>query len=221
MTIPVKIQCGCGQRYAFDVEADGELRPDTVACPACGIDGTAAANAVILQSLAAQPAAANVPVRPRIHIAAPPSLTPPAAVALPPPVARPRGSAPAIGQTDHTQAEHEARAKILWGDSQEDVLKFLMLKGFSHEEASGKVRVLFRERMRTVRGMGFGKILMGIFVAVGAAATFLLMVRVGFVSIWVLGSAGIACVSGLWMILSGIFKVLAPKLESGDASEND
>jgi hypothetical protein len=25
MTIPIKIECGCGQHYAFDVEADGEI----------------------------------------------------------------------------------------------------------------------------------------------------------------------------------------------------
>ena len=47
----VKIQCGCGQRYAFDVEPlDGRL-PAPVQCPACGADGTAAADHFIQQSL--------------------------------------------------------------------------------------------------------------------------------------------------------------------------
>jgi len=221
MTIPIKIQCECGQHYAFDVESGDELQPDTVACPSCGIDGTLSANAIIAQSLAAQPAVANVPVRPRIRVAAPPPLTPPAAVAVTSPAARPRGCAPAIGQNDRTQAEHEARAKIMWGDPPEDVIKFLMLKGFNCEEASGTVRELFRERIRTVRGKGIGKIMMGIFVAFGGASTFLLLVRVGFISMWLLGSAALACVSGLWMILTGVLKVMAPKLEGGDASEND
>lgn len=53
--IPVKIQCGCGQRYAFDVEPVNGRMSSSVACPACGADGTAAANEVIAQSLAAQP----------------------------------------------------------------------------------------------------------------------------------------------------------------------
>lgn len=53
--MPVKIQCGCGQRYAFDVEPVNGRMSSSVACPACGTDGTAAANEVIAQSLAAQP----------------------------------------------------------------------------------------------------------------------------------------------------------------------
>ena len=40
--IPIKIQCGCGQRYAFDAE------------PVCGEDGTTTANEVIAFTLANQ-----------------------------------------------------------------------------------------------------------------------------------------------------------------------
>jgi hypothetical protein len=221
MTIPVKVECECGQHYAFDVESDVELQPDSITCPACGVDGTVAANAIIAQSLAAQSTAANVPAKPRIRITAAPPSTPPTAPPPPPPIARSQGNAPGVGQTDRTQAEHEARAKILWGDPPEEVIKFLMFKGFSHEEASGKVRALFRERLNTVRATGIQKILMGIFMAVGAASTFLLLVRAGFISVWILAAAGLACVSGLWMILTGALKVLAPKSEIGDASEND
>jgi len=96
-----------------------------------------------------------------------------------------------------------------------------MIQGIGREEASVMVSAMFRERVRTIRGNGIRKILMGIIMAVGAAATFLFLFRIGFISIWLLASAGIACVSGLWMILIGIFKVLAPKSEHGDASDND
>ena len=48
--VAVKIECGCGQHYAFNVEpVDGQMT-STVACPTCGADGTAAANAFIAQS---------------------------------------------------------------------------------------------------------------------------------------------------------------------------
>lgn len=53
--ITVKIQCGCGQKYAFDVEPVNGRMSSPAVCPACGADGTAAANEVIAQSLAAQP----------------------------------------------------------------------------------------------------------------------------------------------------------------------
>jgi hypothetical protein len=45
--IPVKIQCGCGQRYAFDVEPICGRMAGTVYCPICGAEGTSVANEII------------------------------------------------------------------------------------------------------------------------------------------------------------------------------
>ena len=45
--IPIKIQCGCGQKYAFEVEPANRGMSCTVHCPACGADGTPAANLAI------------------------------------------------------------------------------------------------------------------------------------------------------------------------------
>ena len=52
--IPVKIQCGCGQRYAFDIEPVCGRMLGRVACPVCGLDGTRVANEIIAFSLAAE-----------------------------------------------------------------------------------------------------------------------------------------------------------------------
>jgi hypothetical protein len=52
--IPVKIQCGCGQRYAFDIEPICGRMTSSVACPVCGADGTPAANEVIAFTLATE-----------------------------------------------------------------------------------------------------------------------------------------------------------------------
>src|SRR5258705_1690543 len=92
LMIPVKVQCSCGQRYAFDVDpVDGHM-PAPVKCPVCGADGTLAANELIAQALRAQPvAAAPVPAvavataapTGGIRPAAPPP--PPSAPALSPP----------------------------------------------------------------------------------------------------------------------------------------
>src|SRR5213080_458789 len=76
--IPVKIQCGCGQRYAFDVEPVNGHMPAAVACPVCGAEGTSAADSVIAQSLAAQAPVAAAPVgaaRLRPATVAPPMAT--------------------------------------------------------------------------------------------------------------------------------------------------
>ncbi len=58
--MPIKVLCNCGQKYAFDIEPVNGRMPSPVACPACGADGTAAANEIIAQNLPAQPAPAPV-----------------------------------------------------------------------------------------------------------------------------------------------------------------
>ncbi len=82
--IPIKIQCGCGQKYAFDVEPVHGRMPSPVACPVCGMDGTAAANQLIAQTLAAQPPVV-VAATPPVYRAAPPPPTAPTPVARPAP----------------------------------------------------------------------------------------------------------------------------------------
>ena len=52
--MPIKIQCGCGQRYAFDIEPFCGHMPCPVNCPICGADGTSAANEVIAFNLATE-----------------------------------------------------------------------------------------------------------------------------------------------------------------------
>ena len=46
----VKVQCGCGTRYSFDVEPTGGVMPFRVNCPSCNADGTLAANQFIAQA---------------------------------------------------------------------------------------------------------------------------------------------------------------------------
>jgi hypothetical protein len=49
--VAIKIICGCGQKYAFNVQPlDGRM-PVPVQCPVCGMDGTAAANEAIARAL--------------------------------------------------------------------------------------------------------------------------------------------------------------------------
>jgi hypothetical protein len=212
MVIPIKIQCGCGQRYAFDVEAAGDLMPDTVACPVCGADGTAAANAAIAQSMLAQPTVAATPVGgPRIRVAIPPSSVPPAAGL--------RRAAPRAGQIDPTQAQHEAKAKIFWGDPPEAVIRFLLMQGFSHEEASDLVREMFRERAATVRANGIRKILTGIGLMAVPIVALIIFHSIGVIPLKLFAVTIMVGLWGLWMLVSGIIMFLAPKSEQGDLAD--
>jgi hypothetical protein len=90
--IPIKIQCGCGQRYSFDVEPVNGFMPSAVACPICGVDGTSAANELIDRTLVAEPEAPPIPIsipkaRPSkasVGIVAPARIPPPTVSAAAP-----------------------------------------------------------------------------------------------------------------------------------------
>jgi hypothetical protein len=49
--VPIKIVCHCGQKYAFEVQPENGQMPVSVNCPACGRDGTIAANESIRKML--------------------------------------------------------------------------------------------------------------------------------------------------------------------------
>jgi hypothetical protein len=70
--IEIKVTCGCGQKYKFDVEPLNGRMPFPVGCPSCGADGTPTANAILAQSAPQQ--AAPRPVEPAVAAPSPPRL---------------------------------------------------------------------------------------------------------------------------------------------------
>jgi hypothetical protein len=240
MSIPIKIQCGCGQRYAFEAEPVNGQMATAVTCPVCGMDGTEAANQAITYTLsaqAAQPAmavAAAAPVAQAAPVAAraggslrisgvahAPAATA-AAVAeapqAPAPSHRPRpGRLP--GQMDREQAETEARAKVSWGDSPEAVQSFLMIQGFTREEASAYINELFAERASEVRKRGFVNIVLGTLMFLAPIAAVVIFLTTGIMPMIVLAIAVMVGVGGFIMVVRGIFMVVAPRHQKGDVAE--
>jgi len=81
----IKIECGCGTRYSFEVEPCNGRMPWAVECPACHADGTAAANQIIAKRCSAVP-----PDAPRLRLHETPSENPPSAAPAPEPPAAPK-----------------------------------------------------------------------------------------------------------------------------------
>jgi len=111
--ITVKILCGCGQKYAFDVEPYHGRMPSSVQCPICKVDGTEAANEILARTLPPPTQSAaplkNMtppPTAGSLRIAGSPAATPAAApVSAPPP---PRAATPggiSSAQRQKLQAE--------------------------------------------------------------------------------------------------------------------
>ncbi len=211
MMIPIKIQCGCGQRYTFDVEPGACLVPNTIVCPVCGADGAAAANAAIAQRTSSQPATAAPVDEPRIRVAPSPPPVPGAA--------RLRGAPPPALKINHTQAQHEARAKIFWGDTAEEVIKYLKVQGFSYEEASGLVQAMFLEREVTIRANGVRKIFIGSALLAVPIVAFFIFLGIGIIPMKLFALAIMVGLWGAWMLINGIIMFLAPKWERGDVAD--
>jgi hypothetical protein len=220
----IKIECGCGQRYAFDVEPVNGRMPYTVACPICGVDGTGAANEVIAQSvqqvaIAASPGGRSGIVAPQFQVAEPAVRVAEPAVHVAPTTTRTTHTRTVLlpGQTDPTQVAHEARAKIFWGDPPQEVLKFLLINNVPRAEAMEIIRELTHERTVQMRKNGLVKIFSGILMvcvpvggwfggmAVISIKLFAFMIMLG---LW-----------GAYRLIKGILMVVAPKMQQGDVSE--
>jgi hypothetical protein len=219
--IAIKIQCGCGQKYAFDVEPVAGGMPAAVACPVCGDDGTAAANAVIAQSFPAQPAiAAPASAGLRVSgLAKAPAPAPSVHVAAAPPSSSAPRDVSFRGQTDRTQAVNEARAKVSWGDAEEDVIKALMIGGFNYQEAKEIIAPMYRERAKVIRKNGIKKIFIGVgLVCVPIVALLIFLTSIIF-PMKLFAVTVMIGLYGLWLILKGTIMMVAPKSEPGDVAE--
>lgn len=214
--IAVKIECECGQHYAFDVEPVSGRMPSPVACPTCGADGTPVANEII--------ALRSPPVEP-IHIVPPPPPPPKNRVyvnvstADQAPAKVSSADARKMGMVNREQAEIEARAKMSWGDSPDAVTKFLMLQGFSVPEAREIVAVLYKERLAAVRVAGIKKIVSGIALMCVPVIAYLYFLSIRFLPIRIMGIAVAIGLWGVWRVVNGLIALLVPKMESGDVAE--
>ena len=241
--IAVKIQCNCGQKYAFDVEPIGNSLTAPVACPVCGADGTGMANQFIAQRLT-MPAAPALPVNaaPAVRVAAPaqavsasvrvaapaqhaPALGipggPPSAPPTVAPVRAPSYAPPTprLPGQDPERAKGEARSKILWGDDPKQVTAFLRGTGYSAQEATEIVNEFVAERVKTVRAEGLAKVIRGgalMFVPVFALIGFL---KYRFFPVQVLGVAMMIGCYGFYLLIKGLFMMIAPKSEGGDVAD--
>jgi len=122
-------------------------------------------------------------------------------------------------QVDRNQAEIEAKAKISWGDPPQEVVKYLMIQGWSYEEAAPLVDSLFQERAATIRRTGIIRIVIGLALMAVPVFTLFLFASIGATSFTLLALAVMAGVWGIWMLLKGIFMIVSPRTESGDVAD--
>ncbi|HTB83005.1 MAG TPA: hypothetical protein VK742_05065 [Candidatus Sulfotelmatobacter sp.] len=210
----VKVECDCGQPYAFDAEPVNGQLGTSVACPACGADGTPAANEIIARGLAPSPAPPPVLAGASLKVSAPESSAP---VAMPAGV---KVHSTLLGLVSPEQARKEAAAKISWGDTPTEVVNYLMLQGFNLAEARSIVDELFAERMVTVRKNGIRKIIVGCGMMCVPIIAWPITSQLIVFRARLMGLALGVGLWGVWKVLNGIIALVAPKMESGDVAEH-
>ena len=122
-------------------------------------------------------------------------------------------------EVNRTQAEHEARAKIFWGDEPQAVFTYLLGQGISYEEAQTLVDSMLEERVLALRGIGFRKILKGAALMAVPVFTLILFMNSPIFPIKVFGVSVAVGLWGAWKVMKGAFLFFAPKGESGDVAE--
>jgi hypothetical protein len=236
--VPIKIECGCGQRYAFDVENSIERMPSTICCPICGTDGTAAANAILAQRFQSPPpalsairfsaspagasdenASGTVPTVQRVSVA---SIARVAHFASPESAASEGDAVPVRsrlpGQLDPEQARLESRAKIMWGDDPTEVSKFLRMHGFTSEEAQSTLAPLLLERKDSVRKAGINKVMLGTGMMCLPVIAWFFFKAAGYLPLKIFSFIVAVGVWGVVRTLNGAIMYLTPKGERGDVA---
>src|SRR5215469_3481466 len=118
---------------------------------------------------------------------------------------------------DRARLSNEARAKIFWGDTREQVIAFLVVAGIPREEATPMVDEFVAERVQSLRGIGIRKFFTGIglmFVPVISWIVFAYVVHMIPLKIFALTI--MAGLYGVYLFLRGLIMLLSPKGEHGD-----
>ncbi len=104
----------------------------------------------------------------------------------------------------------EARARIIWGESPEQIREWLAANGLQKQDIDFVVELSSRERALEIRKMGLTDLAIGIPVAaLGLAVTILLTNgREHFSTSRIVGAAILAALYGLWRTVRGIDRLI-------------
>lgn len=122
-------------------------------------------------------------------------------------------------QPDRSKVEAEARSKVCWGDSPEDVVKFAMMQGIPRDEGAELVQALLRERFGMLRGIGTRKIITGIPLICVPFVALVAFLKIGFFPMKIFALTVMAGLYGVYLTYRGCFMVFLPKFEGGDIAD--
>lgn len=126
-------------------------------------------------------------------------------------------TSPATNEADPAREKliREAKAKIVQGESMEQVAAFLKVKGFNPADAMELAYEFYKERVSIVRSNGVKKMIVGIVLMSVPFIAYFIFKSIGRIYIRRSIFAYIVGITGAYMFVSGIIMVGAPKSEKG------
>ena len=107
----------------------------------------------------------------------------------------------------------------MWGDSKEEVTKYLMMQGFTVIEATELVESIFRERAAAVRAKGIRKIFTGVGLICVPIIALIIFLCIGVIPIRTFALTVMVGLYGVWLLINGILMAVAPKSEKGSITD--
>ena len=116
------------------------------------------------------------------------------------------------------QMETEARAKIFWGDSAEDVIAYLRSVGIAQSEAQTMIDAILVERNEAVRAKGKRKIILGALLVPVPLVAWVVFSQMMIFPLKTFGFTVVVGLFGVWKLTDGTINVLSPQSDKSDLS---
>ena len=117
------------------------------------------------------------------------------------------------------QLQSEARAKIFWGESKENVAAYLQSQGLRDEEIRPLMDSILEERAASVRSSARKNILLGIGLILVPIITYVVLLQSPIFPIKVFAATVLVGLIGGWKLVQGILHLSNPNLQKSDLSE--
>jgi hypothetical protein len=115
--------------------------------------------------------------------------------------------------------ESEARARLIWGDSQEQIIAHLQTQGATLVEAQTAYEAIKDDRAEYVRSAAKRKIIPGILLIAVPIVCFVIFMFMNVLPVRFFALTIVIGLIGAWKVIRGILGVVRPEAIQGDLSE--
>jgi hypothetical protein len=115
--------------------------------------------------------------------------------------------------------ESEARARLIWGDSQEQIIAHLQTQGATLVEAQTAYEAIKDDRAEYVRSAAKRKIIPGILLIAVPIVCFVIFMFMNVLPVRFFALTIVIGLIGAWKVIRGVLGVVRPEAIQGDLSE--